>query len=363
MNIFGCCGGYSDWNTIELHSKLSPETVEDKIRRANGAALQQQRDEIEILENKLEHAPVAEKAGLNLKLANVKSFDQFLEDSSIPEVLQGGHDLEIESFQSDTIPDCYISSCQGYRPRQEDAFVASAVDVRLSGKPTKIQITAVLDGHGGTSCSEYASKKIVEYISQNIERYTYGSRDKNKDIWCALKNSFVEINGYFSIKAAGSCCNLAMVIDSSVWVANIGDSRAILVDDETGECFQLSKDQKPDDPEFKSSIEKRGGIVENGRIDGLLAPARAFGDPQITGKSALPKITNHELIRGRSYSLYQFCDGVTDVLTTDLIAKFMQERQGKLGESLHGAIVSLIQAAITLGSKDNVTVVARKIKL
>jgi protein phosphatase 1G len=84
---------------------------------------------------------------------------------------------------------------------------------------------------------------------------------------------------------SGSTAIVALITASKIFVANIGDSRAILgrLDPSpTGEnitVIELSHDHKPEMPEELERIKKAGGRVDNeGRIDGGLNLSRAFGN-------------------------------------------------------------------------------------
>ena len=61
-----------------------------------------------------------------------------------------------------------------------------------------------------------------------------------------------------------------------IYCANAGDSRTVMC--EKGNAVDLSKDHKPELPEERSRIIKAGGEVVDGRVNGMLALSRAFGD-------------------------------------------------------------------------------------
>lgn len=70
------------------------------------------------------------------------------------------------------------------------------------------------------------------------------------------------------------------------YTANIGDSRAVLC--RSGKAVPLSFDHKPDHPQEHNRIEKAGGIVEQGRINGALNLSRAFGDFEFKNNEKVP---------------------------------------------------------------------------
>lgn len=57
---------------------------------------------------------------------------------------------------------------------------------------------------------------------------------------------------------------------------NVGDSRCFVYNQ--GKTTQLSQDHKPHVESEKSRIQGAGGVVESGRVNGMLAVSRAFGD-------------------------------------------------------------------------------------
>lgn len=50
----------------------------------------------------------------------------------------------------------------------------------------------------------------------------------------------------------------------------------------TVQALPMSEDQKPSQPDEKARITKAGGFVMNGRVLGVLAVSRAFGDKKVT---------------------------------------------------------------------------------
>ena len=74
---------------------------------------------------------------------------------------------------------------------------------------------------------------------------------------------------------AGCTANVLVFDDENYWVANSGDSRSALC--RAGKLVQLSEDHKPESEIEKGRIEKAGGMIMNGRVNGGLNLTRAIG--------------------------------------------------------------------------------------
>jgi len=68
----------------------------------------------------------------------------------------------------------------------------------------------------------------------------------------------------------------ALVRDRDLYIAHIGDSRALIASE--GRQSLVTEDHKPTKPDEKSRIENNGGLVIFGRVFGVIAVSRAFGD-------------------------------------------------------------------------------------
>lgn len=67
-----------------------------------------------------------------------------------------------------------------------------------------------------------------------------------------------------------------MVTDSTVIVANAGDSRCVACC--KGRTVPLSYDHKPTDMAERARIHKAGGFVARKRVNGVLGTSRSIGD-------------------------------------------------------------------------------------
>jgi protein phosphatase 2C family protein 2/3 len=126
----------------------------------------------------------------------------------------------------------------------------------------------------------------------------------------------------------------ALISDDAVYVANAGDSRAVL--SVNGSAKPLSFDHKPTHHGEYHRIINAGGFVERGRVNGKLALSRAIGDfefkdqPRVTSKAPqLFAVTaNPEIIIRRLTSEDEFlvlaCDGIWDCATSQKVVGFIR---------------------------------------
>ena len=120
-------------------------------------------------------------------------------------------------------------------------------------------------------------------------------------------------------EGSGSTAIVVLVQNSTLYVANVGDSRCVL--SRNGEAIEMSLDHKPEDIKEKSRIEKAGGEVTiDGRVNGGLNLSRAIGDHDYKKNDklpqeeqmviALPDILTHEIDLNKDQFFFLACDGI-----------------------------------------------------
>ncbi|KAA8494284.1 putative protein phosphatase 2C 60 [Porphyridium purpureum] len=133
---------------------------------------------------------------------------------------------------------------------------------------------------------------------------------------------------------AGSTSVVALLIDNSLYVANAGDSKAVL---SRGGCaVPLSFEHKPGLPEETARIEKAGGFVNHvGRVNNNLNLSRAIGDLKYKQNKNVPReaqmiTAEPDIMRVELGDTDEFmvmgCDGIWDVLTEQQAVDFVRAR-------------------------------------
>ncbi len=260
-----------------------------------------------------------------------------------------------------------IACTQGPRETMEDEDFAGIILPQINGNPIKASVFGIYDGHGGANASAFVKENLPQYLTKALEKHNQNGL-MDEGIWDALKECFIQLGADYSHDIDGTTATIVMILNDNIWVANVGDSRTILVlDDET---IQLSEDGNPEIDRYKKKIEKLGGYIEevNGvaRVNGNLAVARAIGDKLVKGKegqccvSSNPKITCYPLSKAKNGYLVLACDGLYDVATTNNVGNAINTMKMK-GMNTYEMARSLVYSAIENDSKDNVSALVVKL--
>lgn len=176
---------------------------------------------------------------------------------------------------------------------------------------------------------------------------------------------FGAMGGYEHLALVGTTAVVTLVGSRMIYVANCGDSRAVLCRD--GHALPLTDDHKAAREDETARVEAAGGQVLfwNGvRVMGLLAVSRAIGDhslrPYVIAEPEVTIVQRHTA----DELLVLASDGLWDVLTNQeacTLAKKCVLRARQRGSSRQSAArvaaTVLARAAVDRGSRDNVTVV------
>nr|CCA25284.1 calcium/calmodulindependent protein kinase kinase pu [Albugo laibachii Nc14] len=146
-------------------------------------------------------------------------------------------------------------------------------------------------------------------------------------------------------------------IPTKILIGNVGDSRAVLAQT-NGSAQDLTKDHKASDTFEKRRIEASGGFVHNGRLDGILAISRGFGDLAHKQDGHLisdPDVIEH-VISVQDELLLLASDGLFDVLNSQQAVNLIRRKLRHHGD-VQLAAHELILKAQEFLSHDNISVI------
>mmetsp|Transcript_11097 Transcript_11097/g.25155 ORF Transcript_11097/g.25155 Transcript_11097/m.25155 type:complete len:314 (-) Transcript_11097:203-1144(-) len=286
-------------------------------------------------------------------------------------------------------------SMQGWRTTMEDAHAA---ELDIDGK--KSAFFGVYDGHAGTDVAIYTS----QFLHKNLLNCPLF---KQGQIEAALKEAFLTTDsnlltkegmsecekirreiarrdededeedeeGSIHVTDSGSTAVTCLILDRVIYCANAGDSRAVLC--RNGTAVELSEDHKPTNAVERTRIENANGFVEDKRVNGTLAVARAMGDFSFKADKQLPaeeqqvtcnpEIKKFPMQDGDEF-IIMACDGIWDVVSSQQCVELIREKLHG-GKSLRETLSDLFDHCLSphpsanegLGC-DNMTAIIIKFK-
>lgn len=216
---------------------------------------------------------------------------------------------------------------------------------------THQQLLVLCDGMGGHKAGEVASQFVTNQLRDYFETENFIELDQAES-WLSktLKDINLELFEYATTneeyRGMGTTCVCALIFDNKIVVANIGDSRAYVIN--SREIEQITYDHS-----FVNHLLMTGQITEE----------EAFNHPQrniITKVMGTDRRVSPDIFTKRiSYYNYLLLnsDGLSDYVRNHEIETLMNQ-----STSLNELGKALIQAALDHQSKDNVSVLLAEIE-
>ncbi len=279
-----------------------------------------------------------------------------------------------------------INSFTGFYKRYNEDKVSVILNItRPKGSnkewPKHLSYFALFDGHSGSAC--------CDFLLNNFHKYLIKSKYFPEDIELSLKESvYKSENAFLStavsdnnelLSKSGSCALIVVIADSMCYIANVGDSRAILSVNKGKQIYQLTNDHKPNSKVERKRIKENGGLVYKSNsviyrvLPGDLSVSRTIGDAEVKipffgGKEGVvvpePEITKFRIEEGKFDFLLMGCDGIFDKLDNNEIINDIWrslDDKGNIGETIHEqmgkAADSTIRLAMNHKSTDNLSTI------
>ena len=248
------------------------------------------------------------------------------------------------------------------RDHNEDSFIIVDLATDDTSRPTAPRtyragprgaLFMVADGLGGAAAGEVASELAVNTVYEELrKRWVEANGRSPEEFAAALKGAAEAANGRIFLYALehpesrglGTTATLAGLLGDTLYLAQVGDSRAYLVRD--GVARQITRDQ---------SLMQR--LVDAGELtqDEAERSERRNIILQALGPEPSVKIdlTHQRLSRGDVLVLCT--DGLSGLVRAEEIAEVISEIP-----DLEKACVELIDRANEQGGPDNITVIAAR---
>ncbi|CAI9786282.1 unnamed protein product [Fraxinus pennsylvanica] len=152
----------------------------------------------------------------------------------------------------------------------------------------------VYDGHGGPEASRFVSRHLFPYIREFTKEHGGLSVDVIKKAFNATEEDFTRLVKRSlpirpQIVSVGSCCLVGAISDGELYVANLGDSRAVLGSqgsdgkrlaerlstDHNVSCENVRREVEAQHPDDSPIVVNCRGVW---RIKGIIQVSRSIGD-------------------------------------------------------------------------------------
>lgn len=301
------------------------------------------------------------------------------------------------TFQQDDLRLAFgIADMPGMRVTMEDAVCTSTFSI--DGIP--YCLLGVCDGHGDQG-------RVAQFVAEQIPQVLQTQLHIDPKDWTTIwKNTCFQVDEKLRQAeiTGGSTAVFALITSDLIVVANVGDSRAILIQSPNtleesmqqlsleqsphATVIPLSDDHKPNLPQEQSRIEAAGMKVvpvtfqEDGNDitihkvakteTDMLAVSRAFGDFEYKENitlsmedqaiTAVPDVIIHT--RNPELDLFMIlaCDGVWDVCDNPMVQEFVMQQYHVRKQISTDTILpeigdALLRESLNRGSKDNMTTI------
>ena len=251
------------------------------------------------------------------------------------------------------------------------------------------------DGHGGNGA--------CDFLRDNLHKFIINDKYFPINPQRAIANGFIHAEKIFlknfGLKGdfSGSCAIIILIIENRVYIANVGDSRAILSAKNGTKFYMLSKDHRPgEESEYKRILEAGGKIYKteyeyeknnynNKNVSSLMGPlrvlpgklsvSRTIGDieaknPKFGGNPnviiSIPEIKYFDNNNKNDFILMG-CDGIFEKLKNrEVIEKIWKEINNNNYPDIHNlsgyCVESLIRECLKKDSSDNLTAILLSLK-
>lgn len=202
---------------------------------------------------------------------------------------------------------------RGRRPHLEDHVYVSSM------------VTGIFDGHGGDATAANVTPRASRAVKECLREA--GRIDAtDAELKTSIRRAFEAIQRSLrrspTYAMCGTTCNVVgRLFGDRLCIVNMGDSRAVVINEQNGRLVYASKDHTASSHTEHGRIHRRSdsSTVEGNRLvqgDIGLIPTRGFGNTSVTAFISCPSIKIVKNIPRRCIVI-QATDGFWDVCSSD----------------------------------------------
>lgn len=219
----------------------------------------------------------------------------------------------------------------------------------------------IFDGHGGSLTAKYCSENLGQYFLRELLE---GSSQGNAS--AVFHIAYLKLGWEVVEQISGSCAVTFCLANNQLTVANVGDSRVVLVS--RSGVKELTITHTPYNLKETERVRRCGGNIgregEGTRLhlmseSGGLAVTRAFGDVSwrcAGGLTFAPDVAEHQLTPD-DLCVVAASDGLFDRVSNGQIATIAQSRLNNKQAFLSEITQALAYEARLAGSHDDISII------
>jgi serine/threonine protein phosphatase PrpC len=239
------------------------------------------------------------------------------------------------------------------RPNEDSIFVTQGVIPSASDSPKPFALFIVADGMGGhehgQEASQLAIKSLVTYVSGSL----HSQQKRTEDLLPLLRESVENANWAVYERnqelrtKMGTTMTVTLVVDTTAYVAHVGDSRCYLYHHPTG-LSQITQDHS---------------VVAALVTAGVIQPEDIYTHPsrnliyRCLGEKSRVEVDTFTVPLATGDILLLCSDGLWEMVRDQQIAAILTTPRSTPSDTAH----ALVQAALVGGGEDNVSVIVAQV--
>lgn len=207
---------------------------------------------------------------------------------------------------------------------------------------SRSSVYGIYDGHNGARAATFTADHLPKILTKlavqhkSLDSLEKGMKKLMTELYKSVDTSFLkEARSHKPAWKDGTTATTLYLLNDVFYVANIGDSKAIVCRQkaEKNVIIELTEDHNPQKYEERERIEKAGGVVKNGRIDGVIEVSRSIGDGQFKtrGVTCIPHVKKFTLTAEDKFIIVA-CDGLWKSFANEDAVQFVLDSLKKSEE-------------------------------